>query len=350
MSSLLAFQTKGSPGGTSVGNELTLRPDAAEMLEVLLGLIRSASDRIWLEVYIFESDQIGKAVTAELVTAARRGCEVVVLIDGWGGRKFPSKARRHLVDAGVSVAFYNPVWFLRKRGRRIASGLHRDHRKIMVIDDVAFVGGRNISEEYLGDRPTFQDLSLQIRGPAVRDIATLFVSDWLSATGEEISLPASAPQFSGGIEVSVIELDQRQGYPDLDLTIRNTLSRTKENCRIVTPYFVPPQWFLDEIFAALDRGVEVQILTAGRSDVPMARSAGRHLYDRLLQRGARVYELKGIVLHAKSITFDDSLCVVGSYNIDAYGSRHNLEVGVAASSTSLVRALNHQLDAALGQS
>jgi cardiolipin synthase len=227
----------------------------------------------------------------------------------------------------------------------MASVLHRDHRKIVIADNVAFAGGRNISKDYLGEHPLFLDMTVQVEGPAVYDICTVFVDAVRQSVGVELSLPPRADPIFGGVDTAVIELDQRLGYPDLDRTIQNALDRVLRRCSIITPYFVPPDWFMQSLRSALERGVAVRILTAGKSDVPLAKSAGRHIYAELLELGAAIFEMQGQVLHTKAITFDDDVCVVGSYNIDAFGSLHNLELGIAAESPALVAALEAGLDA-----
>ena len=58
---------------------------------------------------------------------------------------------------------------------------HRMHNKAMVIDNqVAIVGGRNIADEYFGldENANFRDLELILGGNIVRDISTAFDNYW----------------------------------------------------------------------------------------------------------------------------------------------------------------------------
>ena len=51
---------------------------------------------------------------------------------------------------------------------------YRNHRKIVVIDDnVGFIGGNNIGDEYLGKDPKFgywRDTHIKLVGDAVKDL------------------------------------------------------------------------------------------------------------------------------------------------------------------------------------
>src|SRR6185503_7826450 len=86
--------------------------------------------------------------------------------------------------------------------------------------------------------------------------------------------------------------------------LRLTLARTLERCYLSSPYFVPPVRLKRALVHAARRGVDVRVLTAGRSDVPIVRLASQHLYGRLLRKGVRIFELENRVLHAKTATVD----------------------------------------------
>ncbi|NBC18406.1 MAG: cardiolipin synthase, partial [Bacteroidetes bacterium] len=45
------------------------------------------------------------------------------------------------------------------------------------------------------------------------------------------------------------------------------------------------------------------------------------------------------ILHAKYLTVDGGFSVVGSYNVDRYGSKHNLEIGVLIESPTTAHEL-----------
>ena len=110
-----------------------------------------------------------------------------------------------------------------------------------------------------------------------------------------------------------------------------------------TPYFFPPKKLRSAIINAAERGVEIHLMTAGKSDVLVMRWAARHIYDRFLTKGVRIYEMNQPSLHAKTVIIDDIYCTVGSYNFDIFSER-NLEVNVAMVDGKVAKALKGQYE------
>ena len=338
-------------GGASEDNRLTLYTDGDDAFQVAYEAIERATERVWLEMYILEPDEVGRRLVEVLVAAARRGCEVILLFDRFGSPRFRARHAAPIREAGGRVALYNPLFPWRKMGRKIAPFFHRDHRKILIVDDVGFTGGRNISTAYGGPGPErFYDITLRLEGPCVRHLASVFLDALYSATRLVPPLPPAPPPHPGGVFVDVLELNARTHERDLDTAIQRLLDQARRSCYLATPYFIPPAWFRQALIQAAHRGVAVNILTAGESDVPHARTAGRHLYGGLLAGGGRIFEMQRPVLHAKYLVIDGYHSIVGSYNIDQFGGKHNLEVGVAARDVALARALEADFHANLERS
>ena len=338
-------------GGASEGNRLALYTDGDAAFQTAYETIERARQRVWLEMYILEPDEVGRRLVEALVAAARRGCDVILLFDRFGSPRFRARHAAPISKAGGRVALYNPLFPWRKMGRKIAPFSHRDHRKILIVDDVGFTGGRNISTEYGGPGPErFHDVTLRLEGPCVRDLASVFLDSLYRATRTVPPLPPPTPPYPDGVFVDVLELSARTHERDLDRAIETLIEQARRCCYVATPYFIPPTWFRQALLHAVHRGVDVRILTAGESDVPHARTAGRHLYGGLLAGGARIFEMQNPILHAKYLTIDGYHSIVGSYNIDQFGGKHNLEVGVAVRDPALAHALEAEFHANLERS
>lgn len=338
-------------GGYSEGNRLRLLPDGDEAFAEAFERMRQAKERIWLETYILEPDEVGRPTLATLAAAARRGVDVLLIYDRWGSPRMSKALAQTVAEAGGRVALYNPVWPWRRLGKKVGSLLHRDHRKILIVDDVGYTGGRNVSADYGGPGDeVFYDVTLRLEGPCVRDLASVLLDSYAKATGRRHPLFEAPPPLAGGVPTTVMELHTAGRQRDLDAGVLGLLEAARHTCQLVTPYFVPPRRFLDALLRALRRGVAVEILTAGRSDVPIARAAGRHAYGPLLAAGARIYEMQAPTLHAKTLMVDDCWGLVGSYNVDQYGFRHNLEVGVVAEDPALAAALRAEFKRNMGRS
>ncbi len=61
----------------------------------------------------------------------------------------------------------------------------------------------------------------------------------------------------------------------------------------------------------------------------MTRSSSRRLYGDLLEAGAKIFEYRPSMIHAKTLIVDGEWAVVGSTNFDSRSFRINDEVNLA---------------------
>lgn len=328
-------------GGASTGNHIRMFTDGDEWLEDLWAEIDRAGQRIWFEIYIFEPDSVGLRTLGALTSAARRGGDVRLLVDAVGSSHLTDAVLAPLREAGGRVEFFNPIW----RWKRHLPMLRRDHRKVVVIDGlVGYCGGMNISEDYAGARygnAMFVDCQLRMSGPCVRDLAGVFGHSWRTSTRKRLRIPAR-PAQTGQVIVQVLASRGWQGRQSIQRSLRISIRNAVETCWITTPYFVPPLRLIRAISRAARRGVDVRVLTAGRSDVPIVAMAARHIYRRLLKHGVRIFEMQDSVLHAKTVVVDGLFATVGSFNLDQWSDKRNLEVNVGMLDASVAREVQEQ--------
>lgn len=135
----------------STGNRLELFCNGDAAFKALWKDIASAEKRVWVEIYILEADYVGKRTVYLLTEAANRGCDVILIYDRFGSSNLPEGFTKPLKEAGGRVVAFNPFSPWRKLGHQAGSILHRDHRKILIVDDdIGFCGGVNLSEKYAG--------------------------------------------------------------------------------------------------------------------------------------------------------------------------------------------------------
>ncbi|MGE0481731.1 MAG: cardiolipin synthase, partial [Phycisphaerae bacterium] len=323
------------------GNEVRLYDEANATYNAIEDAIRSAKHHVHLLYYIWQPDQTGLYFRELLIDKARAGVQCRLLLDSVGclglGRRFV----RPLLDAGVQVAFFLPLWRLRKR-----FSLHlRNHRKIAVVDGtIAFTGSQNIGDEYRGRLKRlspWHDTHMRICGPAALFLAQTFAEDWLFATREHLDLDAyyHDPGHPGDSIVQVLPTGPDQDVSALSQVVFAAVSAAQESIRIEVPYFVPDPPLVSALQHACYRGVRVQIVLPTRTDAPLVLWAGRSYYAELMQAGVEVVEYDAGVLHSKIMTVDDRWCMLGSANMDVRSFRLNFEV------TALVydRLVAHQL-------
>ena len=330
-------------GGGSEGNQLTMLVEGDAAYQAMLAAIKSARRRVWLETYIFAPDSVGHLFVDALVQARLRGVEVIVIYDAVGSTGMHGDGHwAPLLAAGARVVAFNPAFQL---GRRLPL-LYRDHRKILIVDDsTGFTGGMNVSADYAGPllgNAMFRDTQVLVEGPAVRDLAALFAASYLTATGKGLELFAKTPPLVDGVFCQVLGSDVRRRKRHIQRALFHTVGRCLRTCYLTSPYFVPPPRLLNALERAAARGVDVRVLTAGFSDVPIVKIAGRHLYGRLLRGGVRVYEMTGKTLHAKTATIDGIYGVIGSFNLDRWSFARNLEVTLSAIAPGLAQELEGQ--------
>jgi cardiolipin synthase len=326
----------------SAGNRLTLLPRGEQTLEAVVKDIDGAKTRVWLETYIFVPDAAGCRVLDALVRAARRGCDVILMVDRFGAYKLRDRHVRPLREAGGQAFWFNPLLALNRNSVKVtALGAHRDHRKILVVDDaVAYTGGRNVSMEWVGTGPgKFFDVMVRIEGPAARDFAVVFLDTLEDTTTLRREL-WEPPPGTGDAPVEVLQLDLREKVGQLDQCICALVKETRERLLFCTPYLIPPRPILDELLNAARRGVDVQLLTAGKCDVPWVKWAASHLYRDLLDAGVTLWEHDASdLLHAKFYVADGERTIIGSYNADRWGQRFNQEVAAEIESRTLADGL-----------
>lgn len=302
------------------GAPVTLLDGGAEAYPRMLAAIEAATRRVHLEVYTFEREGVGSLFLAALTAAAQRGVEVKVIVDGWGSIGESGPLQATLVAAGAKVRIYNPLTSI------FTGRAWRNHRKILLVDEqVAFIGGVNIGDEYRGTEgePGWADLVLELRG----DICTQLGAKLQAGRVELASGPVRVllSGFGGGGRL-------RKRY-------LQALKQAKHTVMLAHAYFLPDQAFMRALTKAAKRGVSVHLLLTGRSDVPFARAATMRLYRYFLKGGVHIHEWTDSTLHAKAAVVDGQRLLVGSFNLDPL-SMVNLETlvevedaGVAAQAT-----------------
>ncbi|WLD94921.1 cardiolipin synthase [Alkalihalobacillus sp. AL-G] len=292
--------------------------------------IKSAKEHIHLEYYIVRDDRIGRELQTLLTEKARAGVEVRFLYDGVGSWRLSQEYVDELEQAGVQVKAFLPVklpFFNNKIN-------YRNHRKIIVIDgEVAFVGGINIGDEYLGLNPTYgfwRDTHLWVKGEAVRSLQLIFLQDWYSMTGETLLKPQylspAIPdmKLNGGVQMI-------SGGPDHQWDVIKKLFfsmiiSAKRSIWITSPYFIPDEDILNALRVAALSGLDVRILVPAKPDKRLPFYASRSYFPSLLEAGIKIYEYRKGFLHSKIVIVDNELASIGTANMDMRSFHLNFEV------------------------
>ncbi|APZ92528.1 cardiolipin synthase [Fuerstiella marisgermanici] len=307
---------------TTIGNRAELLPDAATARSRLIEDIDNATDCVQVLYYIWLDDNTGTNVAKALIRAAKRGVTVHAMADGLGSNRFVRSTLWHdMRDAGVNLRVALPLrWVV---DTILFSRIDlRNHRKITVIDSrITWCGSQNCADPEFRVKAKFApwvDIMLRFEGPVVAQCQLLFASDWLLNSGDEIpaSFQMKADKFEGGFPAQIFAdgpTERRGATPQLFATL---LTLANNEVIISTPYFVPNTTVLDALCAAAIRGVDVTLILPQRNDSWIVAAASHSHYRQLLDHGVKIFEFRGGVLHAKTLTIDGALSLVGSTNLD----------------------------------
>src|ERR1043166_1958936 len=303
-----------------------------EAVDAMLNAIAHARRSVRLETFIFHSGEVGDAFRDALVAAQKRGARVRVMCDALGSIKLLSSYWNDLIAAGGEFRWFNPL--------DIQRFIHRDHRKILVIDEeVAFIGGFNIGTEYCGDGITcgWRDLGLRIEGPLARELADTFNDLFTRADCHHRRFQRMRHTRSDAVVVgddwTLLPTGPARGHRALTHPLAHDFARAK-TIHIMSAYFLPNVRILRELKRAARRGAQVRLILAGKSDEWLMRIATHGLYPSLLRAGVEIYEYEPQILHAKIVVVDD-VVYAGSANLDARSLSINYEI--------LARIPNHEL-------
>lgn len=327
------------PGTYVGGNDVTVFSEGGPCYDAMLAAIEAAEHTVHLETYILQSDGVGWRFARALAKRARAGIEVALMYDAIGALSLSAEFLEHLAQAGVKVLAYHPIWPW-KPGWNL---FRRNHRKILVVDgSFGFVGGMNISDQHApvaDGGENWRDTHLSIVGPAALPLQRLFIEEWVRQGGPPLTERAGVPAAERGVAVRVVENRSMVRRALVRAAYRDALRYARRRIWITNSYFVPDRRFRRALLAAARRGVDVRVLVAGRSDVPLVMWASQHLYTRMLRSGIRVFEWTRTVLHAKTAVVDSKWSTIGTYNLDRRSLAYNLEVNAMILDESVAGAL-----------
>ena len=312
------------------GNEVRLMGDTDEVIDALVADIDAARQHCHLLFYIFLCDDTGRRVVDALIAAATREVDCRLLVDAVGSRPFlGSIERQRLIDSGVRVVAALPAGIARMACSRIDL---RNHRKLVVIDGViGYTGSQNISDAAFHHKPRFGpwvDAMLRLRGPVVPDLQELFIEDWYLDTGESLlDVHALAPPVvKDGVVVQIIPTGPSDSHEALRLISQSAFHLAREEIIVTTPYFVPGEAEVVALCTAARRGVATILVVPQNNDSPLVAAASRSLYQELLDAGVQIHEFTSGLLHAKTMTIDRRMAMLGTANFDRRSFELNFEV------------------------
>ncbi|WP_462248705.1 phospholipase D-like domain-containing protein [Ekhidna sp.] len=376
-------------------------------------LSEAAQESIDIQYFIFSSDNIGLIAIDYLLRAADRGVKVRLLVDDIMVDADADDLLALDDHPNLEIRIYNPTANIGKNLTSKVKNLATDfrgvnqrmHNKTFSVDNkVVITGGRNIADEYFDydHEYNFRDRDVLLIGESVEGVKTSFSTFWNS----ELSVPVSnlislseeekntdvkyeylhqyacnpnnfwpevrsnieqVPQLYKQLEESgmVAWVDSVSFISDMpgkndgsdglagggastDALIK-LINEAQNNIYIQSPYLVTTEVSHNLFEQAINRGVEIKILTNSllSTDNLEAFSGYRREREKLLDIGVEIYEFKpdaairyevmtGALqrkinytptfgLHAKSMSIDNEIAVIGTFNLDPRSANLNTE-------------------------
>jgi cardiolipin synthase len=321
------------------GCEVTVLRDGGETYPAMLTALAAAERSICFETYILAADATGDRFKAVLIERARAGVAVRIIYDAVGSFGLPETWLAEIRAAGCEIIDFNPIAPWRRRIRLS----HRDHRKVIVVDDrIGFTGGLNIANDYASVEDGgvgWHDMHCRVTGDIVLDLARMFRRTWLRCGGTPYPTPpaaGSAPDpgrdpgqgRATGAYLRLLDNSQRRQRTLVRRTYLHVIKHARQRVLITNAYFLPDRGLRRALTKAAARGIDVRIMVPGRSDIRLIEWAALYVLRRLARRGVRIFLWRGVMMHAKTATVDGLWSTIGSYNFDAQSRFNNLEVTV----------------------
>ena len=314
-------------------NNVSMYSDGKIFFNELLESLKKAKKSINIEFYIFKNDDIGTKILNVLEEKAKEGVEVRLLYDSVGSRSLSRNVLNKLINEGGKVGEFFPSWL-----KFININMNfRNHRKIVVIDNnVGFVGGFNVGDEYLGKDSKFgywRDTHIKFTGSAVNDLNLRFLADWRYATKEEVSLEEIFEANEENSNSNNVGMQIVSSGPNLSdkyeikMAYLKMIQKAKKYLYIQSPYLIIDNSISDSLKLAAASGVDVKIMIPGKGDHPFVYWANLVYAGDLIKEGIRVFHYdKNAFLHAKTVVIDDEVCSIGTANMDTRSFELNFEV------------------------
>ncbi len=347
-----------------------------------LRIIEHASRELILSTFEWKDDTSGLAVMSSLFSAAERGVQIRLFVDGvYGLLDLRDSEPFHalLSHPNVKVKFYNAI-----RPSNIRSVVFRMHDKYLIADDsVYMLGGRNTYDYFLGDSPGKKNIDRDLlvyesdvseTDSSLAAVKAYFASIWALPCNKKVTCPGNKEDLQKGkylLEETYQAL--RKQYPSafektdfraatfavnhISLLTNPQAPKHKEPtlwhqlCRqmtgrkdvlVQTPYIICGKDMYADLTSLCAKTEHVRILINAVENGANPWGCTDYLNQKknILKTGATVYEFIGEhSVHTKTVLIDENLSIVGSFNMDMRSAYLDTEMMLAVDS----RELNAQL-------
>lgn len=328
----------------TTGNAAELLVNGEATFRAIFSAIATAQEYILVHFFILRDDALGTELQDALIARAKDGVKCYVMYDEIGHRPHKKYIQRFR-DADVCIVPFNT-----RQGRSNRFQINfRNHRKIVVVDGrVAFVGGHNVGDEYLGRMPAmspWRDTHVAVRGPVVQCVQLAFAEDWYWAKHESLTKLNWKPQRDpdGNAVALCLPTGPADEFETASLYFLHVIHAAEQRVWIASPYFVPDEQLMSALESAALRGVDVRILIPDNPDGLLVGYAVYAYLPTLEKAGVQIKRYLPGFMHQKVMLVDNAIASVGTANCDNRSFRLNFEITMVFSDEAFVRAVENML-------
>jgi cardiolipin synthase A/B len=333
---------------TFTQNKIQLIQSGKIYFDLLVKLITQATESIHIQTYIFNDDETGSLIVNALKIAAHKKVAIYVLVDGYASKNLSKKFIENLQKEHIQFRFFKP--FFKNNNFYFGRRLH--HKMVVVDAKYTVVGGMNIADRYndLPEAKAWLDYAVFAEGPIAKELCILCWKTW---NGFKANMGLTTCEEKNNLyivkedNVPLCRLrrnDWVRQKNEISTTYKEIFLKAEKQITIICSYFLPGSRARKLLRYAITKGVKVRLILAGQSDVKIAKSAERWMYDWLLRRNIEIYEYQPTVLHAKMCVADNSFVTVGSYNINNISAYASIELNIDVNNMHFAKNITQILD------
>lgn len=347
----------------SDNNSVTLLMSGQEKFDDMFCAIRQARSSVHLEYFNFRNDSIASLLFDLLAEKAKEGVEVRALFDGFGNdsnnQPLLKKHIKAIRKRGIEIYEFDPIRF-----PWINHVLHRDHRKIVVIDgQIAYTGGMNVADYYINGTPQvgeWRDMHCRIDGDEVNTLQAIFLRIWNKTARQNVhgakyfrgirggyyfhDLKPDTCCTAGHKMVGIINREPRTSNKIIRQFYFNAINDAKDSIKLVNPYLTLTGKLKHALKRAVKRGVKVEVMVSAKSDIPLTPDCVFYNVHKLMKHGVDVYIYEPGFHHTKIIMVDGLFCTVGSANLNSRSLRFDYEENAVIIDPCTTAELSHMFD------
>ncbi len=329
-------------------NKIKLIKSGKQYFDLLLSLIIQANESIHIQTYIFNDDETGNLIIDALKIASNKKINIYVLVDGYASKNLSKNFIEKLKAGNINFRFFMPLF----KSNNFYFGRRLHHKLVVVDSNFAVVGGINIANRYndMLENDTWLDYAIYVEGTIARELCVLCWKTWNGFTANMGITPCEEKTNSfnfNKIETALARIrrnDWVRRKSEISITYKEICRNAEKQITIMCSYFLPGRSIRKLLRYAVEREVSVRLILAGQSDIKIAKSAERWMYDWLLRNNIEIFEYQPAVLHAKICVMDQRFVTIGSYNINNISAYASIELNIDVKNNRFAKEVTETLN------